>query len=89
MPYKDAERKRQWEQEHRAERNARRRKQPALRVVVQNVPISSHDPMSNQELQVWQLVVGLALGIGVVVGIFLITRWTLQWRRREPPKKVD
>ena len=37
MPYKDPELKRQWEQEHREERNARRRKQPLT------VPYRVHD----------------------------------------------
>lgn len=43
MPYKDPERKRQWEQKHREERNARRRKQPLT------VPYRVHDPLSLRE----------------------------------------
>ncbi len=39
MPYKDPERKRQWEREHREERNARRRKSQTSSVV--DAPSSS------------------------------------------------
>ena len=42
MPYKDPERKRQWEREHREERNARRRKA---------VPVSTID-LSTQAVAV-------------------------------------
>lgn len=42
MPYKDPERKREWEQEHRRQRNARRRIHRAGEM---------HDPVLNTEAQ--------------------------------------
>jgi hypothetical protein len=45
MPYKDSERKRQWEREHREQRNARRRMQTqAARSAGPSVPKPAHDP---------------------------------------------
>jgi len=88
VPYKDPERKRQWEREHREERNARRRKQPALGLVVTNPPTSSYDPTPDQELQGWQLVIGLVLGIAVVCTVVLVIRRTLQGRKRGTQKKL-
>lgn len=43
MPYKDPERKRQWEQEHRQQRNARRRIQRAGEMPD---PVSSTKPLT-------------------------------------------
>ena len=43
MPYKDPERKRQWEREHREERNARRRTQ-RLSVGSGQLPVSKPNP---------------------------------------------
>ncbi len=46
MPYKDPERKRQWEREHREERNARRRKHTVTARVVPNLRTkTSPDPI--------------------------------------------
>jgi hypothetical protein len=42
MPYKNAERKRKWEQEHREHRNARRRMQ-------RQTARSGHIPMSSEQ----------------------------------------
>jgi len=83
MPYKDAERKRQWEAEHRAQRNAWRRMQrlgtrsgqPSVPKATSNIAaaLGSHrkpapDPASDQKPQGrWKAVLGLAVGIGVVL----------------------
>jgi hypothetical protein len=83
MPYKDPERKRQWEQEHREQRNARRRVQRLdLGSGQASVPKTSDvafalrtqvrertpDPASDQEPQgTWVALLGLAVAIGVVL----------------------
>jgi Flp pilus assembly protein TadB len=52
MPYKDTERKRQWEQEHREQRNARRRMQRlAARSGQPNVPRPAPNPVSKARPQ--------------------------------------
>ena len=79
MPYKDQERKRQWERDHREERNARRRKS-----------ISSHssepldtdarlpDPNSAQVT-----VTSMNVAIGRMMGLaFLLTVLIVIWRFR-------
>lgn len=69
MPYKDPERKRQWEQEHREQRNAQHRKHEDLSVrvarIVQKakpVPKTTDKPQGG-----WKVLVGLAVGLGVVL----------------------
>ena len=68
MPYKDPERKKQWEREHRHERNARRRQQKAsaqLRATLPNPPsrlTSSREATSN-----WRSIGGLVVGLGLVL----------------------
>jgi hypothetical protein len=68
VPYRDPERKRQWEREHREERNARRRK-PDVRVRVERIlhkptpdRVAEHKPTSG-----WTVLLGFAVGLGVVV----------------------
>jgi hypothetical protein len=78
MPYKDPERKRQWEREHREERNARRRKRYIEGPAIPIAPTTSHDPISNEDLQNAQLIVAV-IGIGVVLSLCLAIRWALQW----------
>ncbi|HEX7423504.1 MAG TPA: hypothetical protein VF311_06420 [Terriglobales bacterium] len=69
MPYKDSERKRQWEQEHREQRNAQRRSHEDLSVrvarIVQKatpVPKTTDKPQSG-----WKVLIGFAVGLGVVL----------------------
>jgi len=80
MPHKDPERKRQWETEHREQRNTQRRKQ---RLGGDNVTIASKrapDPTSAKEPQsVWPVlaqILGFALmiGVGLLAGLVQITR---------------
>jgi hypothetical protein len=69
MPYKDPERKRQWEREHRQQRNARRnlQRQPAWSGQP-NVPRPAPHPASDQEPKTtWKTILGFAVGIGVVL----------------------
>lgn len=87
MPYKDPERKREWEREHREERNARRRRPLFPANMMPRVPRSAHDPIPDQEPQSWQLVVGLAVGLGVVLFAALIFRWTMHWARNHTNRK--
>ena len=66
MPYKDPERKRQWEREHREQRNARRR---ALRLTAQTFvrrkPVP--DPTPSQRPSGWKNILGLAVGVGIII----------------------
>ena len=66
MPYKNPERKRQWEREHREERNANRRQQFANRMATGPKP--SPDRISDlQEKSGWKTFIGLTVGIGIVL----------------------
>jgi hypothetical protein len=69
MPYKNPERKRQWERENRGQRNARRRMQRLnARTEQQSIAKSSPDPISDQKSQdTWKTILGWAIGIGVVL----------------------
>ena len=64
MPYKDPERKRQWEREHLEERNARRR----TSYLPSSVVALSHDPVLEQcPYNSWG-----AIGILIVLPVLLI-----------------
>jgi hypothetical protein len=77
MPYKDPERKRQWEREHRPERNARRRKgrlaigsgRPEIAWLTPD-PASDHQPNTG-----WNVVAGI-VSLVVMVGMILIAKWS-------------
>jgi len=78
MPYKDPERKRRWEQEHREQRNARRRK--TVRV--------SADLSPNAEAV--QARTGVNVAFGVVAGLsFLLILLFAGLRLRDLPKTSD
>jgi hypothetical protein len=85
MPYKDSERKRQWEREHRQERNARRRKQPVQEVTTPIALPTSHDPTANEELQSAQLM--LMVVVGIVFSLVFIIRWAL--RQANPKRNAE
>jgi hypothetical protein len=70
MPYKDPERKRQWEQEHREQRNARRRRGEQLEPIVLR---STPDPFPAKEQgSAWMVVAGMgALMFMVVLGVLV------------------
>ena len=69
MPYKDPERKRQWEREHREERNARRRRaRLGIGSGQPEILGPAPDPASDQKRwSTWKTLIGLAVGIGVVL----------------------
>jgi len=69
MPYKDPERKRQWEREHREQRNARRRTHRLhARSGHPSAPKPATDPVSDQKPKgVWKGILGLVVGVGVVM----------------------
>ena len=73
MPYKDPERKRQWEQEHREQRNARRRAQRlAIRLQKPSVPKTALTRIYIKKPQsIWTVVAKIA-GIVLAVGIGLL-----------------
>jgi hypothetical protein len=67
MPYKSPERKRQWEQEHREQRDAQRKKR---RLDVKGVPVIPQRPtpiVANETKSCWKMILGLALGFGLLV----------------------
>jgi len=68
MPYKDPERKKQWEREHREERNARRRKQHLSAPSRAKLAKPTHGPFPHQEPQsAWKAIAALVVGLGVVL----------------------
>ena len=69
MPYKDPERKRQWEREHRKERNARRRNHGLA------VPNRLPDPILAQEPSTGWKVAAAIGGLALAVGMALLTAW--------------
>jgi len=68
MPYKDPERKRQWEREHRQQRNAQR-KQRRLEPQRNSAGYQQmHEPAPVKDSRSgWKLFLGLAVGIGVIL----------------------
>ncbi len=73
MPYKDPQRKRQWEREHREQRNAARRKQPlTVGSGEQAIPKPMPDLASVQQSgDGWKVLASIAVGIGVILlGLF-------------------
>ena len=85
MPYKDPERKRQWEQEHREQRNARRRVQrqdlgsgqPSVPKATSDIAAALHtqvrervpDPASDQQSHSMWIAL---LGLAVAIGVVLL-----------------
>jgi hypothetical protein len=85
MPYKDPERKRQWEREHRPERNARRRKaQLGIGSGQPEIPKPAPDPLSEPSTG-WNIVAGI-FSLLLAVGMILIARWSGSGRRPNVPK---
>jgi hypothetical protein len=74
MPYKNSEDKRQWEREHREQRNAQRRR-PGLGAQMEPiVPRSAPDPIPDQEPSgVWLVAAGIgACLLAVVLGVLVV-----------------
>lgn len=69
MPYKDPERKRQWERDNREQRNAKRRKPFDVRVRIARILRNrTPDPVrAPEEKSGWKVLLGFAVGLGVVV----------------------
>jgi len=72
MPYKDPERKRQWERERRQERNARRRQSRLERQTNDVVQQTAPDPVLQQNPKNgWKMLAAPAVGVGIaLVGAF-------------------
>jgi hypothetical protein len=69
MPYKDLERKRQWEREHCEQRNAQRRQRRFTTQSESIAPKRVPDPVSAKETgSGWKIVLGF--------GVFLLALWT-------------
>ena len=68
MPYKDPERKRQWEREHRERRNSQRRKQHLAARAKRGFLNPAPDPISIQQTKRgWNAIIGLAIGLGFIL----------------------
>ena len=68
MPYKDPERKRQWEREHRQQRNTQRRQRPLEPETAPVMPKPVHDPVSVQHSgNGWTIVAAMAIGVGIAL----------------------
>jgi hypothetical protein len=67
MPYKDPERKRQWEQEHREQRNARRRKT----IVSSALHPWDHDAQRRNPTAIQAPASGMVVPVGVRLGELL------------------
>ena len=77
MPYKDPERKRQWEREHREERNARRRTRSLPVVLEGPCEAATSDPITEQKADA-----GANMIAALVVGMFLLALLFAAWRLR-------
>ena len=76
MPYKDPERKRRWEREHRESRNARRRKQMATGLIMSSTHTRVPDPVSNPEMgNAWPVVTGIASILVTAAFAVLALKW--------------
>jgi hypothetical protein len=68
MPYKDPERKRQWERQHRDQRIAQRRQR---RLEVSNIPVvhgTVADPCPAKDSgDGWKILATLAAGVGIAL----------------------
>jgi ferric-dicitrate binding protein FerR (iron transport regulator) len=72
MPYKDPEHKRQWEKEHRVERNARRRRTYA---VAEQTAMKTQlpDPTSDEQQHASApMIAGLAVFLMALLGVWLL-----------------
>jgi hypothetical protein len=77
MPYKDPERKRQWEQQHREERNARRRKSMSGHAPQ---PLGVDAPLPDPNA-VQVPLTGVNVAVGGMMGLaFLLTVLIVMWR---------
>jgi hypothetical protein len=76
MPYKDPERKRRWEQEHREQRNARRRKfSSSHSFEPSGMSTTQPDPNSAQlTLNSMTVAIGVMMGLAVLLTLFLLIR---------------
>jgi hypothetical protein len=77
MPYKDQERKRQWERDHREERNARRRKSISSH---SSEPLDTDAPLPDPNCAQVPLT-NTHVAIGGMMGLtFLLTVLIVIWR---------
>lgn len=68
MPYKNPENKRQWEQEHREQRNAQRRQRRLQMQRQPVIPQRAPDPLIMEaSASGWKVLLGFAVAVGIVV----------------------
>jgi uncharacterized membrane protein len=76
MPYKDPERKRRWEREHREERKRKATKSVFPAHMPSSAARPAPDPISNQELgSAWNVMAGIIV-FALGVGIALLAAWS-------------
>ena len=76
MPYKDPERKRQWERDHREERNARRRKSSSSHLAeLPAIDAPLPDRNSAQvPLNSFSVATGVAMGLAFLLTVLFLLR---------------
>jgi len=74
MPYKNPERKRQWERDHREQRNARRRKMALQPRFVENSQNPAPDPYFQVGDHLWTIAAGVAVILMVIAIAFIASR---------------
>jgi len=77
MPYKDPDRKREWEQEHREERNARRRTRSLPTVLDRPRKMPAPELMAEQKVDTGANMIA-ALVMGMFVMVLLLAVWRLR-----------
>jgi len=82
MPYKDPQRKRQWEREHREERNARRRKSSSSHLLE---PSGIDSPLPDPKLAQISLI-RVSVATGVILGLGLLLTMLILMRRLVAPQ---
>jgi hypothetical protein len=66
LPIEDPERKRQWEREHRKQRNARRRALRFAEATAPQNPVPDPTP-THQAMSGWKDILGLAVEVGIII----------------------
>jgi hypothetical protein len=72
MPYKDPQRKKQWESDNRERRNAQRREQRKETAKNEFPPTRAHDPTAEQGKSAWKFIAGVLAVLGLPILLALI-----------------
>jgi hypothetical protein len=75
MPFKNPERKRQWEQEHREQRNERRRRHHLTPQIWPVISKPVRDPISAQDARSGLMIVAGIVAVVLMIRIALVATW--------------